>query len=521
MFASIHVPDFSVEAIVRHQPELRNKPVAIVDGKPPILIVAGLNTRARDAGIDIGMTKFQAEQLPNTAIRQRSLNQETSAQAALLDCASAFSPRVEDTCPGTVVLDIEGLDRLFGSDTELAENLLREVLKAGLMAHIALASNPDAATCAARGPSRVTVIKKGAEGKYLRNFPIGILPLDTEAYETLQCWGIRCFGDLARLPVKGLAERLGQNGVHLHRLACGRASRPLRPRQESPRFEESMDLDYSIESLEPLTFILNRLCDALFHRLRRRGMAARELDLTLHRDHAGDPFVLPLRLPIPVQNPRIVTKLFMLALETHSPGAAVYGVRIEAQPTKPRIVQNGLFTPLSPEPEQLELTLARIAGIVGGENVGSPELEDSHARNRFRLKHFGSVGSQNPHPALRADLSRRERDARALRAERSEGVPLPPGEVGPKGRVRVCSFRVFRPALEATVQTRDGIPTWIGFHGLHGTIQTASGPWRGSGDWWKTQHWDREEWDAAVGELLVRIYRDVRNGRWYAEGIYD
>src|SRR5262249_4534001 len=145
MFASIHVPDFSVEAIVRHQPELRNKPVVIVDGKPPLLIVTGLNTHVRDAGLGIGMTKFQAEQFPKNAIRQGSTNQEASAQAALLDCASAFSPRVEDTCPGTVVLDIEGLDRLFGSEAELAENLLREVLKAGLMAHIAIASNPDAA----------------------------------------------------------------------------------------------------------------------------------------------------------------------------------------------------------------------------------------------------------------------------------------------------------------------------------------------------------------------------------------
>src|SRR5262249_14019675 len=162
----------------------------------------------------------------------------------------------------------------------------------------------------------------------------------------------------------------------------------------------------------------------------------------------------PLRLPIPVQNPRVVTKLFMLELDAHPPGAAVTGVHIEAKPTKPRVLQNGFFTPLSPEPEKLELTLARIAAVVGGENVGSPELADTHARERFRIKHFC-----DPHDRPKSPSNERRPEPAAL--------------------------RVFRPPLEATVQMRDGIPTWIGFSGVHGPIETASGPWCGSGDWWK------------------------------------
>src|SRR5262245_20042566 len=97
MFASLHVPDFSVEAIVRHQPALRQKPVGVVDGKPPLLTVIGLHGLARKAGVELGMTKFQAEQFRDAAVRQRSASQEAAAQAALLDCAGAFSPRVEDT----------------------------------------------------------------------------------------------------------------------------------------------------------------------------------------------------------------------------------------------------------------------------------------------------------------------------------------------------------------------------------------------------------------------------------------
>jgi protein ImuB len=509
MFASIHVPDFIVEAVIRRQPELREKPAAILDGKPPLSIVVGLNEAARAAGIEPGMTKFQAEQFPGAVVRQRSMSQETAAQAALLDSASAFSPRVEDTAQGVVTLDIEGLERLFGSAVNLAENLARHVAGAGMAARIALASNPDAAICAARARRGITIIEHGREAAELEPFPIDILPLDDETHETLRCWGIRNFGELAKLPAKELSQRLGQQGIHLHRLARGRAIRPLKPQPPSFRFEESMELDYSIATLEPLTFILNRLCDALFHRLRSRALAAREIDLTLQRERPHAPFVVPLRLPLPVQKPRVVTKLFMLELEARPPGAPVVGVHMEAKPTRPRIIQSGLFTPLSPEPEQLELTLARIAGIVGSSNVGSPELENTHARDRFRMKRFG----------LEADLLWARSPTARFSAKVDSFHSLGKAR-GQRPRPQ-SALRVFRPPLEATVQTQNDVPVWIGFTGVHGPIKTAAGPWRSSGDWWNGRHWSREEWDVAVERLLIRIYRDILTGRWYAEGIYD
>ena len=407
-----------------------------------------------------------------------------SPQAALLDFASAFSPRVEDTAAGTVVLDIEGLDRLFGSTEELARALQEHTSALAAAIHIGIASNPDAAVCAARRWSGITILERGTETARLKNLDIALLPLDPDTQATLLRWGIRTFGALAKLPAKELSVRLGQQGVHLHRLARGTASRPLRPRKETLHFEEVMELDDALTTLEPLTFILNRLCDILFLRLRSRGLAALELRLTLKRERPHEPFVLPLRLPVPARSPRVITRLFMLSLESHPPGAAVTEVRLEAIPSKPRVIQNGLFVPLAPEPEQLELTLARIAAIVGNDNVGAAELANVYARDRFEMKHFG------------ADFVRAER--------RGQGA-----------------LRLFRPPLEATVRTHDGVPAWIGFSGMHGDIAAASGPWRSSGEWWNGRNWSREEWDIAVDSSLLRIFRLPRESRWYAEGIYD
>ena len=93
-------------------------------------------------------------------------------------------------------------------------------------------------------------------------------------------------------------------------------------------------------------------------------------------------------------------------------------------------------------------------------------------------------------------------------------------------RYSSISFRQFRPALEATVQLRDGIPVWIAFHGMFGAITTASGPWNASGNWWREDRWSREEWDIGIdshanGFGLYRIYRDTASNRWFAEGVYD
>ena len=424
--------------------------------------------------------------------------ESSSAQAALLDCASAFSPRVEDTAAGTVVLNIEGLHRLFGSAAELAKQLNRQLSELGLTANIAMASNPDAAVCAARGFAGITVMEPGAEAKQLKNLHVDFLPMDPETLDTLRRWGIHRFGDLARLPVKSLSARLGQRGVQLHRLASGRAMRPLIPHQAPLRFEEFMELEDAIVLLEPLNFVINRLCDTLFLRLQFRGLAVLEMHLRLERERPHEPLVRSLRLPVPAQNPRVMARLFALELESHPPGAAVVGIHMEAIPSKPRIIQNGLFVPLSPEPEKLELTLARIAGVVGRGNVGSPELHDTHARDRFVMTHVNHAKNSK---TLRTD--NRMPDLRTTSA-----------------------LRLLRPAPEATIRLRDGVPVWMAFPLAHGPIETAAGPWASSGDWWTSETWTREEWDivlkpVVLKPMVLRIYRNTATGRWYAEGIYD
>jgi protein ImuB len=129
-FACLFIPDFPVQAVVRQDPDLRNKPVAILEGAPPLTKVFAANQAARALGVELGMTKLQAEACGGVEWRWRSTSQEATAQAALLDCAWTVSPRIEEIgnasetgLPGAVVLDIAGCEKLFGSHEKIAIDL--------------------------------------------------------------------------------------------------------------------------------------------------------------------------------------------------------------------------------------------------------------------------------------------------------------------------------------------------------------------------------------------------------------
>jgi protein ImuB len=408
--------------------------------------------------------------------------------ARLLECAQGFSPVVELTAPDTAVLDASGLERLYGAPHEIAAAITERARQMAMEPHVAIAANPDAAICAARGFSTIHVVPFGDEAKCLAELPLTLLSPPPEIFETLERWGIRTFHDLAALPEIGIAERLGAEGVRLRQLAAGVFDRPLRPWEEALRFREEMELEYPVALLEPLLFILARLLNDLCTAMQSRGCAATELRVELALE-GGAMHERRLKVPVAMRNPRTFLKLLHLDLEADPPQAAVVKVTLTADPVKPRTAQEGLFTPVAPEPEKLELTLARLAGLVGEENLGSPELLDTHRPDAFRMTPF---------------LLSRPRPRQT-----------------PPAAARLA-LRIFRPPLAAAVKAPCGQPLQVEASGVRGRVLTAAGPWRTSGDWWRTDLWARDEWDIALNDGGVyRLCCDHENGRWYVDGSYD
>src|SRR5438094_306112 len=108
-----------------------------------------------------------------------------------------------------------------------------------------------------------------------------------------------------RWRVRGWSSRLGRRGVALQRLARGWDPRPFVPDADTPRYRERLELEWPIDALEPLSFVLARLLDPLSAALERadRGAAAVRLDLRLV-DRSTHARVLQLPTATPRRPPR-------------------------------------------------------------------------------------------------------------------------------------------------------------------------------------------------------------------------
>jgi protein ImuB len=550
-FACVYIPDFLVQAVVRGQRALGEGALALLGGAPPLWSVVAANPAAFAAGIQLGMTKAQVAQFSNVQICMRSEAQEKAAHAALLDVAWSVSPRIEDSAPDTVVLDLEGLNGLFGPDENIARELKQRVAAIGLASRVAVAANMEVAIHAARGFSGITIIPAGEERRRLGALPVGALATEAETLEILDRWGVETLQALAALPVLQLSERLGQEGVRLSELARGVRQRSLVLAQASTSFAEEMELDDAVEELEPLSFLLGRLLDQLCARLEARALAVRavrirfELQPSFENDFQtlkGDVRKKPevkhfdklLTLPVPMRNAKTLLKLLRLQLQGDPPPAPIQKIYMTADAAASRVAQNGLFVPCGPDPEKLEVTIARLGKLVGEGNVGCAELLDSHRPDSFRMARF----------AVASEQSKRRGKSEPRVKEKSEA------------RGTVTGLRVVRPAQAVRVEMRDEQPARIYLRGMRGEVVAASGPWRSSGEWWQEDAWHQDEWDleiefcpssivaaqhaapvplqqksdrsqsnkqsgASLQCGLYRIYFDALRQEWFLRGVYD
>ena len=552
-FASIYVPQFMVQAVLRTEPQLRAGALALVDGTPPLVRVIDANDSAWRAGIQMGMAKSQVAQFLGVEIRNRSQSKEAAAHAALLDLGWSVSPRMENTAADTIVLDLAGLNSLFGSDEGIAGDLSRRALSLGLATNVAVAANIEVAIHAARGFTGVTVIPDGEESRRIGVLPVHVLFPSEESLATLDRWGIKTCGDLAALPLLELSERLGQEGVRLHELARGASVRSLVLAEPSLSFREELELDTAEEELEPVSFLLGRLLDQLCARLQARAQAATAIHL---RFDLGDLFEKDaeiikrnstpddnqkiyrkvLTLPVAMRDSKMLLKLLRLQLQSDPPPGSIVKIILVAEPSRRRAAQSGLFVPSSPDPEKLELTVARLAKLVGSANVGSPELVDTHRPGEFRMSRFRP-------PANEESPRRKSKNGTEL------AIAEPAANESPSRRSSV-GFRMFRPRLPATIELHDGIPSRVVFRGVYGSVIAVSGPWRTSGDWWREDSWLQDEWDIEVwvnspSARIIHtrnsfsaldsnpqqqtaapsgtycIYFDVTAQSWFVRGMYD
>src|SRR5881398_2970112 len=124
MFASIYLPNFYLQAAMRHQRELQAKPAALIEEQDKKPLIIQLNEAAEKAGIRKGMTPSQAlARSLRVVIKVRAPAQEKSMQEILLHHALTSSPFVEDTAPGVCTIRFTDCHNLSAKMRRIVEQL--------------------------------------------------------------------------------------------------------------------------------------------------------------------------------------------------------------------------------------------------------------------------------------------------------------------------------------------------------------------------------------------------------------
>ncbi len=172
MFATIYLPDFYLQSVLRHQPKLRAKPVALIDDLETKAVIIQLNAAAEQAGVRCGMTPSQglARSL-QLVVKTRSPSQEKLVQKILLHFAGTLAPYVEATGAGISTVQFTDAKNLTQKVTYVVEQLG----DAEIAAQGGIASTPDASFLAAHLAKPVLQIDDGSE--FLAALPIETLTI--------------------------------------------------------------------------------------------------------------------------------------------------------------------------------------------------------------------------------------------------------------------------------------------------------------------------------------------------------
>lgn len=174
MFATIYVPNFYLQAALRHHPQVRALPVALINAEDPKAIIIQLNEIAEQAGVRAGMTPSQGlARCLQLLVKARNPQQEQQMQEVLVEAGFSLAPYVESTAPGVCTVEFTKPRDIENKVAQAVDQLLR----CDVVSRAGIAAAPDASLLAAHLAS--PILKIDDPKTFLASLPIETLSILT------------------------------------------------------------------------------------------------------------------------------------------------------------------------------------------------------------------------------------------------------------------------------------------------------------------------------------------------------
>jgi DNA polymerase-4 len=269
----------------RDHPELRGKPV-IVGGVQGRGVVCAASYEARPFGVRSAMPISTARRLcPQGIFLPNRMKHYAEISRQIRAIFLSFTPLVEPLSLDEAFLDVHGCEGLFGPAPEIARQIKERIrAETGLIASVGVAPNKYLAKLASDfgKPDGYIVLAPDKVSEFLHPLPVSrIWGVGAKSEKRLHDMGFRTIGQIAARAEEELADRFGEMGRHIWRLANGLDERTVVPDREAKSVSTETTFEHDIAERGILRIWLLGLVDHLAMRLRREGLWARTLDVKI------------------------------------------------------------------------------------------------------------------------------------------------------------------------------------------------------------------------------------------------
>lgn len=541
--AYLFLPRFPLQRRVNETPSLAGRPVLLFADERGTQRVRFASGAALKRGLRPGQAVAAASALEPAVVRLPFEPQrEAAALHSLGETLLPLAPGFQVDAPEGLWLDASAT-KLSGGEARWAERVLAACRAQGLKARCVVGSERFTTQALARwrGDSLAVVPPRG--GVDLPGLPLVALEdgwLGPGAAGPFRALGLSTLGELAGLPAGALVARFGSLGLTAARLCRGEDDSRFAADALPEVLEEAVQLDWPAEALEPVLFALKMAVDRLCARLQGRQQAAVRLTVTVGLDR-GAPRVVPLVLARPSASAKLLVELIrhrLTDLTVEEPITRLT-VRVdEAGDDAGRQLELG-DAPVGEA--ELEVVLSRLTSALGEDALFSAEPVARHRpEDGWAPKRFHPTDAPVERAGERAGERGRQPDDAALDAAAQALVltdgPPPKPPRWPKRPAKTEAHpelhlptvftrppRLFKTPARLTVELgSDGTLAAMNVAGRRRAVQSLWGPERLTGGWWTQDVFSRDYYRVhldGVGQLWV--FRDGRDGEFYAQGIFD
>jgi protein ImuB len=451
--------------------------------------LTAVDAGAAGLGLHPGQKLTDAAALvPDLTTAEAEPEADARALAALAEWCARFSPAVAMDPPDGLILDITGVDHLWGGEAAMMDDLAARLSRNGIPVRAAIAGSPGAAWALAHfGPDRA-IAPPGEEKAWLSPLPpaaLRLLPADAAQIARL---GLRSIGALIALPRAAFGHRFGPEVMRRLDQALDGAGEALTYRRPPNPWFARLAFAEPISAPEDLVRVAGDIAALLCQRLEAAGRGARRFELAFHRlDGLAERRVIGLALP--GRDASAVTRLFLPLLETVDPGFGVEVVTLEAREVEAMGSRQQNLSPHDDgdKGEGLAPFIDRLVNRLGEAVVWRDEAFASHAPERAARR--------------RAPLA--STSGRGWDGERPRPLRL---------------FRRPEP-IEVVAPVPDDPPVLFHWRGKARRVRRAEGPERLGQEWWRRPF---ETADPAAARDYYQVEDETGARFWlFRAGLYD